>query len=90
MKRAWRQNGVQLVEALVKQAGDASDPATQVFQEGPLAGAAEKLETLGLDTGPAQSEYIQQLRNIYEKYLAPFHGQDAATVKPPKVVSVPK
>ena len=90
MDRIHRQAGVLLIETLLKQAADASNPADSVFSEGPLANMSESAESFGLDPTKAQDEYIQQLRSVYDKYLSPFHGRGSASEKPPKVVSVPK
>jgi len=90
MGRVHRQTGVFLIETLLKNAEDASHPATAIFDEGPLAQLSESVQSFGVDPTKAQDEYIQQLRSIYDKYVAPFHGRGTAAEKPPKVVSVPK
>lgn len=90
MERIHRQTGIRFIESLLKKAADASHPAESVFDKGLLADAIGGAESFGVDPTEAQDEYIQQLRSIYDKYLAPFHGRGAAAEKPPKVVSVPK
>lgn len=90
MRRTHRQAGIQYIESLLKNAGDASHPVDSVFDEGILANMLDGAKSFGLDPTEAQDEYIQQLRTIYDKYLAPFHGRGTTAENPPKVVSVPK
>jgi hypothetical protein len=90
MRRIHRQAGVQRIESLLKNAGDASHPVDSVFDDGILAQMVSGAESFGVDPSETQDKYIQQLRTIYDKYLAPFHGRGAAAENPPKVVSVPK
>ena len=90
MSRVHRQVGVRYIETLLKQAAGATHPTEAVFDEGILASALKGARSFGLDPTEAQDKYIQQLRSVYDKYLAPFHGRGAAAEKPPKVISVPK